>query len=523
MNGKFGYEKSYWYTVWEQYRTHPIGVFSLCILSIFGLVGIYAPFLASSKPLIVIYDGTWYFPLFRYLFYLGFYTKYIDLFFNLLMFTFPGMLISLFLKKPYGYYFGMGFVFIQLLGFILLMMFPISDPSSDVTLTKKRIEWVRENQTGLPWETELKFMNSYAKLNLLLENRLIKNLHDRLTPYEEAYKQESGNAPFPSLWQREQKHLQEIVSSLQKDNSLEALEAFEAKNRLQAIQEKKEWIEGENQKISLVVMPLVRPLHWEDDAGGNQTLNRVISSWELTRINRKDLTAALIFGIRVSMVVGIVSIFLALAIGVPIGALAGYYGGKFDIFMSRLVEIWESMPVLFMLLLIVAIIQSKSIFLIITVIGIFGWTGFCRFTRGEFFKQRNLPYIEACRAIGFPNQKIMFNHILPNAIPPLLTLMPFAIMGAISSEAALSFLGLGEAGSCSWGVLMDEGRKAFPGENYLLWPPAILLTVLLISIAIVGDTLRDALDPKLHVFHIPESEAEIGEPTRNSTAFPSKV
>ena len=92
----------------------------------------------------------------------------------------------------------------------------------------------------------------------------------------------------------------------------------------------------------------------------------------------------------------------------------------------------------------------------------------------------------------------MFYHLLPNAIPPLLTLIPFAVMSAITAEAGLSFLGLGEEGSSSWGVLMEEGRAAFPAESYLLWPPAILLSLLLVTIAIVGDHLRDALDPKMH-------------------------
>ena len=150
-----------------------------------------------------------------------------------------------------------------------------------------------------------------------------------------------------------------------------------------------------------------------------------------------------------------------------------------------------------MLLTVVAIVQSKSIFLIIAVIGLFGWISFSRYMRGEFFKQRNLSYIEACHAMGLPNRTIIFSHILPNAIPPLLTLLPFDIMAAITSEAGLSFLGLGEEGSCSWGVLMDEGRSAFPYESYLLWPPAILLTILLVAIAIVGDTFRDAIDPKM--------------------------
>ncbi len=245
-------------------------------------------------------------------------------------------------------------------------------------------------------------------------------------------------------------------------------------------------------------MPFVRSFHWEDDAGGDQTFNQYINWWERTRINRKDLLAALIFGVRISVVVGLMSVGIALLIGIPIGAFAGYYGGKFDIVVSRLLEIWEAMPTFFMLLMVVAITQSKSIFLVIGVIGIFGWTTFSRYIRGEFFKQRSLAYAEACKAQGFRDPYIIFSHILPNAIPPLLTLLPFAIMGAITSEAGLSFLGLGEEGSCSWGVLMDEGRSAFPAESYLLWPPAILLTILLVAIALVGDALRDALDPKMH-------------------------
>ena len=103
----------------------------------------------------------------------------------------------------------------------------------------------------------------------------------------------------------------------------------------------------------------------------------------------------------------------------------------------------------------------------------------------------------ACKSLGYNHPKIMFSHILPNAIPPILTLLPFSMMAAITSEAGLSFLGLGEEGSTSWGVLMDEGRSVFPAESYLLWPPAILLTALLICIALIGDVMRDAIDPKM--------------------------
>lgn len=307
---------------------------------------------------------------------------------------------------------------------------------------------------------------------------------------------------MPTLWNLQQANeKQELESQYQilaaNESHPHSLEYQAAKNKINYIQDRRRWVDEQTKQIHGMVMPLISHFHWEDDAGGSQALNQVIPWWDLTRVNRKDLLAALIFGIRISLSVGIIAVGIALVIGIPIGAFAGFYGGTFDIITCRLLEIWESMPTFFMLLIVVAMMQSKSIFIVITVIGLFGWTTFTRFIRGEFFKQRNLPYVEACRAQGFNDLYTIFSHILPNAMPPILTLLPFSIMGAITSEAGLSFLGLGEEGSCSWGVLMDEGRTAFPAESYLLWPPAILLTVLLVAIALVGDALRDSIDPKL--------------------------
>lgn len=312
-------------------------------------------------------------------------------------------------------------------------------------------------------------------------------------------------ASLSTLWQMNEQHAQARMRSYREE--IEKFESGVSQNKatyneavreLNYLQEKKRWLDEEERKISFILMPIFREYHWEEDAGGNQKMNQELPWWELSRINRKDLVSALIFGVRISLVVGILAVLLALSIGIPIGSFAGYYGGVLDIIVSRLLEIWESMPTFFMLLLVVAITQSKSIFIVIAVVGVFGWTDFSSYIRGEFFKQKNLPYVEACHAQGFSDAYIMFSHILPNAIPPVLTLLPFAVMGAITSEAGLSFLGLGEEGSCSWGVLMDEGRSAFPGESYLLWPPAILLTILLVAIALVGDALRDTLDPKMH-------------------------
>lgn len=482
----------YWKVTWQQFRRNDLGCLGLGIVALFCLVGIYAPFLAASKPLVVFYDGHWYFPLFRYLIYSGYYTKRLDIFFNLLIFTLPLFLVGLF---SHGYFRRIilgAACLIQFTGFFYFAFGTPHNPAAN----KKLIQEKFLSGEKLTWADELMYMTPYAKLNLLIRYRQRWEQQKHLLEYAQAYPE----AFLPTLWQIEENHTKEAIErekKILKTTQNDSLRK-QAAARLAYINDKNEWLRTESQRLHYEVMPLLRPFHWEDDAAGDQKLNQSIGWWESTRINRKDLVAALVFGVRISLVVGLTSVGLALLIGVPIGALAGFYGGRIDIVVCRLLEIWESMPSFFMLLMVLAITQSKSIFLVIAVIALFGWTGFSRYIRGEFFKQRNLSYVESCYALGFNDTYIMFRHILPNAIPPILTLLPFAVMGAITSEAGLSFLGLGEEQSASWGVLMDEGRSAFPAESYLLWPPAILLTILLISIALVGDALRDAIDPKMH-------------------------
>jgi len=552
---------TYWQMVWNHYKRHPLGTLALYVVIFFCLVGIYAPFLASSKPLIVQYEGQWYFPLFRYLFFTGFYTKFLDVFYNLMMFTLPLLLFSHWILRKRIKIRKIAnciLLLTQFFLFLFLVLRPAIDPSSNSTLNLKKQERLQVNIKALKidpfttspllpdWQQDLTYLNEYGKLNLVLNYQHSKLQHERLLHYQKAYaegasKKGKKETTIPTLWffetLREKQQVDDqlqilnqfqseyvdkkkirdeflkkcqpnceaiisTLSSLEKENLLQAKRKIDQYDKAQAqlnyLKDKKNWLNAQLNLLHYELMPLLSPYHWEDDVGGEQDLNQYISWWELTRINRKNMVAALIFGIRISLSVGLLAISLALLIGVPLGAIAGYYGGKIDLFLYRLIEIWESMPTFFMLLMIVAFLQSKSIFLVIGVIGLFGWTNFSRFIRGEFLKQKQLPYVEACHALGFNNRRIMFSHLLPNAIPPLLTLIPFAIMSAITSEAGLSFLGLGEEGSSSWGVLMDEGRSAFPSESYLLWPPAILLTLLLVAIAIVGDTLRDALDPKLN-------------------------
>ncbi len=567
--------RTYWQLVWRQFCRHRLGIAALIIVFLFILVGIYAPLLASSKPLVVQFQGHWYFPLFRYLFYPEFFTKRLDIFYNLLMLTFPLFVLAWIGLSHFRYLrlWAMGSIMtLHFVLFFFLIFDPPHSPTFNAQLNREHQQQVQAEIKALQatplfaspllpnWQAELQTLNSYAQLNLVLRYQQYQLQHKRLEIYEKEYevlakRRKQNPIVFPTLWNltyaqeqaKEERQKQSIdtlksdylqskqlIALVQKNCQipahstlsylppwlacdflnklvsphqtvlLKAKTLIDRYERIEAerhyLKERRAWLEKQVKLLHYEVMPLVRPFHWEEDAGGDEALNQFVSWWDLTRINRKDMVAALIFGVRVSLSVGLLAIGLALLIGVPIGACAGYYGGKLDLIVYRLIEIWESMPTFFMLLMIVAFLQSKSIFLVIAVIGLFGWTGFSRFIRGEFFRQKQLLYVEACHALGYPDKRIIFSHLLPNAIPPLLTLVPFAIMGAITSEAGLSFLGLGEEGSNSWGVLMDEGRTAFPAESYLLWPPAILLTILLVAIALVGDSLRDALDPKLHIY-----------------------
>lgn len=565
--------------VWEQFKKRPLGLIALIMVLLFAFIGLYAPFLASSRPIVVSFEGHLYFPLLRYLFYTGYYSKPIDLFYNLLMFTLPLALLFGWIYRPWRKQVYICLFIVQVCLFIALSLYRVKDPAASPVLEMQQREALRAHKSELQdplmadfihlptWEFNIKYQTPYAKLNLALKEQSYLSQHQQVVrdlasksslKLERVAQGAFDPGTIPTLWnltrreQDQQAARYEQILKSEKENYSQAIKNYpilrlsylaakenynnstafskidqatlqvnesdyqsikmtfeanrkviqrylSAKEKLEYLRAKQRWILQAVGGLKNQINPLLRPFHWEEDAGGSQNLNQVVSWWHLTRINRKDLVSSLIFGIRVSLVVGVTAVAFALLIGLPVGAMAGYFGGKFDLFICRLMEIWEALPTFFMLLLVVAMTQSKSIFLVISVLGIFGWTGIARYIRGEVLKQRHLSYVEACCAMGLGTKRIIFNHILPNAIPPVITLLPFAIMAAIISEAGLSFLGLGEEGSSSWGVLMDEGRTAFPGESYLLWPPALLLTLLLISIAIVGDTLRDAIDPKLRV------------------------
>ena len=210
----------------------------------------------------------------------------------------------------------------------------------------------------------------------------------------------------------------------------------------------------------------------------------------------RDVTAGLIHGSRISLSVGFVAVGIALIVGVILGALAGYFGSWTDLVISRIFEVMLTMPTFFLLIAIAAMFPP-SIFLTMAIIGLTGWVGIARFTRSEFLKIRNLDYVTAALALGVSTRKIMFRHIFPNALAPVMVSVVLGVSGAILLESSLSFLGIGvPAETVSWGSILNEARSNTFAWWLALFPgAAIFITVL--SYYLVGEGLRDALDPRL--------------------------
>jgi peptide/nickel transport system permease protein len=210
----------------------------------------------------------------------------------------------------------------------------------------------------------------------------------------------------------------------------------------------------------------------------------------------RDVMAGVIHGSRISLSIGFVAVGIALVIGVLLGALAGFFGGWVDLLISRLFELMLAIPTFFLLITIAAFLKP-SIFYTMIIIGLTSWVGMARFTRNEFLKVRNLDYVTAATAVGMPNRRIMFRHILPHALAPVLVSVVLGIASAILAESGLSFLGIGvPADTVTWGSILSEARS----NTFAWWLavfPGAAIFVAVISYYLVGEGLRDALDPRL--------------------------
>ena len=211
----------------------------------------------------------------------------------------------------------------------------------------------------------------------------------------------------------------------------------------------------------------------------------------------RDVAARMVWGARVSLIVGFVAVAIFVSIGTVVGSLAGFFGGRIDLAAQRLIEVMMCFPTFFLILAILAFV-GQSIFNIMIVIGLTGWTGVARLVRGEMLRLRNLDFVTAGVALGASSPRLIFRHLLPNALSPVLVSATFGIAGAILVEAALSFLGLGVAPPTpSWGQLLQDGRAYALSHPWLALYPGLAIFITVTAYNLVGEGLRDALDPRL--------------------------
>jgi peptide/nickel transport system permease protein len=210
----------------------------------------------------------------------------------------------------------------------------------------------------------------------------------------------------------------------------------------------------------------------------------------------RDVMAGMIHGSRISLSIGFVAVGIAVIIGIVLGAVAGYFAGWIDLVISRLFEIMLSIPTFFLLITVAALLPP-SIFLTMAIIGATSWVGIARFTRNEFLRIRNQDYVTSAIALGVTNRKVMFKHILPNALAPVIVSVVLGIAGAILVESSLSFLGIGvPAELVTWGSILQEASTTTFAWWLAVFPGfAIFITVL--AYYLVGEGLREVLDPRL--------------------------
>lgn len=209
----------------------------------------------------------------------------------------------------------------------------------------------------------------------------------------------------------------------------------------------------------------------------------------------RDMLAQLIYGFRLSVLFSLALTFIGVVVGVITGAIQGYFAGKTDLAFQRFIEIWESMPELYLLIIFSAVF-APSVALLLVLLSLFGWMGLSQFVRAEFLRNRQMDYVRAAKALGVGNRRIMWKHILPNSMTPVITFLPFRMSAGILALTSLDFLGLGvPPGTPSLGELLSQGKNNIDAWWIALSTFAVLVITLLL-LTFMGDALRDALDPR---------------------------
>ncbi len=244
------------------------------------------------------------------------------------------------------------------------------------------------------------------------------------------------------------------------------------------------WMMNETERCSAY------PLGNEDPGCTLGNLN-----WLGTDSQARDVMARMVYGFRISVLFGLALTIASAVVGVSAGAVQGYFGGWTDLLMQRFIEIWSSMPVLYILLIIAAILPP-GFFVLLGIMLLFSWVGFVGIVRAEFLRARNFEYVRAARALGVGNATIMWRHLLPNAMVATLTFLPFILSGSITTLTSLDFLGFGmPPGSPSLGELISQGKSNLQAP-WLGLTAFVVMSVMLSLLIFIGEAARDAFDPR---------------------------
>jgi len=246
--------------------------------------------------------------------------------------------------------------------------------------------------------------------------------------------------------------------------------------------------------MSMVALlaPVIAPYdpRWKGIARSPPTMKHVFGTDSLGR----DMLSLIMHGARISLFVGLSAVFIEIVLGVGIGMIAGYFGGKIDEILMRITDVFLSLPTLMMLIVAVSMFAARGIHVLILVMGLLGWPWMCRFVRSEVLSLKEATYVEAARSMGATSWRIMICHILPNALATIIVLATMDLPWYILYEATLTFLGFGDPASSSWGVLLQRGKLTIQSAWWIITFPGLALLFTSLGFNLFGDGLRDALD-----------------------------
>ena len=431
--------------VWGQFKKNRVAYASMWALIGLFLLAICAPIFASGRPFIWTADGETIYPWFTALFDRGYYENGVDIFFNLLL----------------------------VLGLPLIGVW---------FLRQKML--VRSNMKKRPRRRQLK-REGLALIGVffLVFGYLLFNPSSK--PYEQYYDTYQLHEMRANLSDFEAALNQEAENEEDLTEAQHALLKEAKRLNLRTVEDlEKTKTEDSAESLSATFAPIPYAFRKTGFKSGDSPSGK---HWLGVDTAGRDVAVQMLYGIRISLSIGVIAVGIYVTIGIIVGAIAGFFSGKIDMIIQRIIEIVMSVPTLIVLLVLIAFIEKPSIYHIMLVIGLFRWTGVARLVRGEFYRLRNLDFVTSAVALGYPTRRIIFQHILPNALGPVLVAATFGVAAAILMESSLSFLGLGDVSVPSWGQTLSDGYKTNTWHKILASSPP---SRSLFSISLVKNSRR---------------------------------